>query len=444
MTDKRNHTALDGAAMETLMAAFAPFECRPHLAVAVSGGPDSMALTLLADAWARRRGGRITALTVDHGLRPESAAEAARVGGWLAGRGIAHEILVWDDDKPVTGVQAKARAARYRLLGDWCRRAGVLHVLLAHQQDDQAETFMLRLGAGSGVDGLAAMSGVRETSHMRLLRPLLTVPRRALLATLTGHGQDWIDDPSNDDPTYARVRIRQSLARGDGVDIPILAETTIRMAGARMALESEASRQMARCCRVLGSGYARLDAGALFDSEDEISLRVLARVLMCIGGREHAPALAKLERLHDSLKGATLGRLPGATLGRCRVVADAPGGISVFRESRGLPVPLRIDAGQTVHWDGRFSLRLGAVAAGPVSLGPLGEDGWSNLLKTAPEVRAASVPRTVALTLPTLSDAAGIATVAYLYKRDDGAPAFDLAGFHPPQTLSAVGFAVAN
>ncbi|HZD25370.1 MAG TPA: tRNA lysidine(34) synthetase TilS, partial [Alphaproteobacteria bacterium] len=158
---------LTAAEFAALMAPFAPFEATPALAVAVSGGADSLALALLADGWARRRGGVATALTVDHGLRPEAAAEARRVGRWLAARGIPHRILRWRGDKPATAVQAKARAARYALLADWCRRHGVLHLLTAHHRGDQAETVLMRLAHGSGVDGLAGMARQRRLEGLR-------------------------------------------------------------------------------------------------------------------------------------------------------------------------------------------------------------------------------------------------------------------------------------
>jgi tRNA(Ile)-lysidine synthase len=138
------------------------WEHEPFLAVAVSGGADSLALTLLADRWARERGGQICALTVDHRLRPESGEEIRRLQGWLSARAIRHEILAWSGDKPVTGIQEAARAARYALLDDWCRAHGCLHLLTAHHREDQADTYLLRRRAGSGANGLAGMSAIRD------------------------------------------------------------------------------------------------------------------------------------------------------------------------------------------------------------------------------------------------------------------------------------------
>jgi tRNA(Ile)-lysidine synthase len=173
------------------LARIGGFEPSPFIAVAVSGGPDSLALTILADRWARRHGGCAWALTVDHRLRPESAAEARQLGTWLAARGIPHAILAWQDAKPFSGVQEAARAARYRLLGEWCVARGCLHLLTAHHREDQAETYLIRRRAGSGPDGLAAMAAVRELPGLRLVRPLLGVARARLAVLLDNEGQSY-------------------------------------------------------------------------------------------------------------------------------------------------------------------------------------------------------------------------------------------------------------
>ena len=197
-----------------LMARFAPFESKPVLAAAVSGGPDSMALALLADRWARKRGGSVVALTVDHRLRHGSGAEAHRVASWMKHRGIRHHVLRRRGDAPVGNVQAKARQARYELLSQWCRRHGVLHLLLAHHRDDQAETVLLRLARGSGVDGLAAMSPVAETPDLRHLRPLLALPRDRLLATLAAQAPGLDRGPKQPRPCIRTHPCPVAVGRG--------------------------------------------------------------------------------------------------------------------------------------------------------------------------------------------------------------------------------------
>ena len=228
------------------MERFAPFENSPHLAVAVSGGADSMALCLLAHDWAVARGGRVTALTVDHGLRPASAKEAAQVGSWISACGIEHHILRWQGEKPASAVQNSARVARYRLLCEWCRQANVLHLLLGHHADDQSETVLHRLVRGSGIFGLAGMSALVETSEVRLLRPLLSCRPAALRSLLTERGQDWLEDPSNRDPRFARTHVRSvqpSLATV-GLTRSVLLAAAAQMAATRSVVQEAVVRSL--------------------------------------------------------------------------------------------------------------------------------------------------------------------------------------------------------
>ena len=236
------------------MASLGPFEPSPRIAVGVSGGPDSLALCLLADRWARARGGMVFGLTVDHRLRPESGAEAAQVRRWLAARAIAHRTLPWRGSRRAGVSQEEARAARLALLTGWCRRVGALHLLLGHQREDQAETALQRLVRGSGIDGLAAMASIRLAldpggSGARLLRPLLPVPRDALIATLVHWNQPWIDDSSNRDARHARPRLAAALARlgAEGLSAERLARTAGRAAGDRAALDRLCTDLLAAC-----------------------------------------------------------------------------------------------------------------------------------------------------------------------------------------------------
>lgn len=275
---------LDDEGFASLMAALGPFEPRPRLAVGLSGGSDSLALCLLADRWARARGGTVAALTVDHRLRRESTQEAATVGQWLQAHGIEHTVLPWLGEKPGTGIQAAARAARYRLLVEACRERGILHLLLAHHREDQAETVLQRLASGSGIDGLAAMAPVQAKGGVRLLRPLLTVPKARLRATLQQQGQMWIEDPANRDPVFARARLRASagvLAR-EGLNAPRLGRLASRMARASASLEREAARVAAGRATIYPWGGVRLARSVFADCDEEIGLRLLTRALMTV------------------------------------------------------------------------------------------------------------------------------------------------------------------
>lgn len=420
--------------------ALGPFEAAPLLAVGVSGGADSLGLTLLADAWARARGGRVVALTVDHGLRPEAAEEARQVGRWLAPLGIDHVILRHDGPRPKGDLQAAARALRYRLLLGWCRDNACLHLLLAHHRDDQAETLLLRLARGSGVSGLAGMAAVSYRAEARLLRPLLDVPRAALEATLRARGQDWLHDPSNDDPAFARVRLRRAgpLLAGLGLDAARLATTAGRLGRARRAIDSAVDALLAEAVEIDPRGWARLDPAPLRRAPEEVALRLLADVTSAIGGRAHPPREARVLRALERL-GAP------ATMQGCRLVPDRDGRLLVVREARGLDVRHGLRAGDTVFWDGRFRVDLGPLAES-LTVRALGRRGWSGI---AEAVRA-DVPTVARTTLPALFDAQGLLSVPLLGYNRDQAPGPGDPGtvarmvFAPSRAAGTLGFRLAR
>ena len=305
--------ALTSQAFALLMAPFAPFENHPVLAVAVSGGRDSLALALLASEWAKARGGAIVALIVDHGLRPAAAREAKVTRELLARRGIEAAILCWSGAKPTHGLQEAARAARYGLLFEACRERGILHLLVAHHADDQAETVAMRAARGSGADGLAGMAALVEQRHARLLRPLLPVPRARLTATLEALGVAWIDDPSNADPRFERVRLRAA----GGIE-----PHDERAGEQRARREGQLARAAVEVLEVddeLGldrASFGRLGAGA--------KAGLLSRAVQAVGGRDHPPRRERLERAVGRLCGAAMrgksGKSQDFTLSECRLM----------------------------------------------------------------------------------------------------------------------------
>lgn len=419
------------AGFAAVMARLGPWETAPRLAVAVSGGADSLALTLLADGWARSRGGSVLALTVDHGLRPEAATEARQVGGWLAAQGIAHRILRWDGDKPAHGLQAAARQARYALLRRAAAEAGLLHLMLAHHRDDQSETLLQRLTRGSGVDGLAAMSPIVELPELRLLRPLLDVPRVALQAFLAAQGQDWVEDPSNRSDAYQRVRMRGFL-QAEGLEAQRLAATSRAMGRARQALEEAVADLTARAVDLHPAGFLTIAPRILRAAPDEVGLRLLANCCRCISGAEaYPPRLEKLERLLAELDGLTGRR----SFGGCLIAPSRGGRLLISRETARLAPAVSVDGAGWRHWDGRFRLRLSGPGRG--QLGALGADGLAELRAQGVAVPFAA---SVAVALPALKDSAGVSAVPHLrYKRVGAkglvcesaifAPARPLAGF---------------
>ncbi|ARJ65110.1 tRNA lysidine(34) synthetase TilS [Magnetospirillum sp. ME-1] len=403
-----------------LMAPLGPFESQPRLGVAVSGGADSLALALLADRWAKERGGDVLALTVDHGLRPESAAEAEWVGGWLAAQGIAQRILTWTGEKPRSDLQAAARAARYRLLGEACAEEGILHLLLAHHRDDQAETLLLRLGRGSGLDGLSAMAPERPTAWGRLLRPLLGTPRARLEATLREQGQDWISDPSNANPAFARVRLRRlaPVLAAEGLSAERLAATARSLARAQDAIDAMVAQAAARHVVLDPAGYARLNAAALSELPDEVGLRLLSRLLLCVGGEAHTPRLERLERLYDAVRS---GLETARTLAGCRIVPQR-GGVVICREPERVEGLLPLVAGALIRWDGRFEAVVAADAPPGLRLGALGLQGRRKVRELLGRTRPEPVPACACPTLPALYHELGILAVPHLgYNREEAA-----------------------
>lgn len=431
------------AEFKTLMAIGGPFEASPHVAVGVSGGLDSMALCLLLDRWARERGGRVTALTVDHGLRPESTSESTVVGGWLGARGIAHAVLGWSGAKPTRGIQAAAREARHALLGDWCQRAGVLHLALAHHRDDQAETFLQRLGRGSGVAGLSAMSPLTVRAFGRLLRPLLDIPRERLAATLADFAQPWIEDPSNHDPAYGRVRVRATLLPGlaaEGITRDRLAHTAMRLGRAREALEEQATALVARAVDVDPMGFAWVDAAALAAAPAEIGLRVLARLLAAIGGAAYPPRHARLERLYTALATDSLGG--GCTLGGCRI-GPYRGRLLVCREAAGIAGRVAVLPSDRVRWDRRFLIRTGASLPEGCFVAALGEKGWAAVAAASQQKPHTAVPQPVRATLPALFFMEEVLAVPHLSYSQRGEERGAVA-FSPDISLTYLGRPLAS
>lgn len=362
-----------------------------------------MALCLLADRWVRARGGALLALSVDHGLRPDSVVEARTVADWLGARRIAHRVLPWRDHELRGSVQASARTARYRLLEGACAEDGILHLLLAHTRDDQAETVLLRLSKGSGIDGLAAMATVRETAEIRLLRPFLGIDKVRLRATCRGFRQEWVEDPSNTARHYARGRLRRTSAAlaEEGLTPDRLADTARRAGRARSALEAGAAALMSRAVSIYPEGYATVDRALLIQAPEELALRTLSRCLLTVGAGDHPPRLERLERLYRALRGDEGGR----TLAGCRVVPDRAGGVLICREpaaTRAGPLEAWPDGSVApIRWDGRF--RIGPPA-GPLPAGleirRLGVPGRSILRSLG--MLAERVPAMAMLSMPGL------------------------------------------
>ena len=296
-------------------ALFAGWQQAPGLVLAVSGGPDSIALMWLAVRWrsALSRGPRLLAATVDHGLRPEAAREARQVKELARQLGIPHRTMRWSGEKPKSGVPAAARTARYRLLANLARQSGASHVLTAHTRDDQAETLLMRLLRGSGIGGLAAMARESEREGVLIARPFLTIAKSQLIATLQKAGIGYADDPTNRDARFTRPRIRAVIEdlRAEGGDARNLARLASRLARANAAIEilaDGAARYLALKDEATASSQAasaaqrnaNFEAAAFAGLPEEIRLRLLLRAIDRIG-HEGPAELGKAEVLLAAL-----------------------------------------------------------------------------------------------------------------------------------------------
>jgi len=293
---------------------FSDLQAIPVIMLAVSGGPDSTALMILAARWrdTLKAKPKLIAVTVDHGLRKESRQEAAAVARLARKLKIAHRTLHWRGRKPTTGLQEAARAARYCLLGEAAHKVKAVHILTAHTLDDQAETVLIRMSRGSGLTGLGAMTRSSILPHnaahaVTLVRPFLDIPKARLIATLRATGIPYADDPSNRDPRFTRVRLRAMMGAlaEEGLDANRLAQLARRLKRAENAIEATVDRAADELIVDLPASVA-IESRKFAGLPAEIALRLLARVLTSVGD-EGPVELGKLEALKSALDSAQNG-----------------------------------------------------------------------------------------------------------------------------------------
>ena len=404
------------------MAALGPFEAAPRLAAGVSGGPDSMALALLADAWTRAAGGTVLALIVDHGLRGESAAEAATAAARLARRGIAARVLTIGGLRPGPALAERARSARLRALTEACAAEGILHLLLGHHRLDQAETVLIRALGGSGPAGLAGIAALTEWASVRVLRPLLGFPPSALRAMLIDAGAEWISDPSNRDRSALRPRLR--LARHDhggcGAATVALAAASAASAQARAEAVHAAAECLAERASIHPEGYCVLSR-----RDQPIRADALAALLQMIAGAPYPPPTASVAALAAAPGPATLAgvrMLPAGCLGP---------GLLLVRESAAMAPAVAAVPGAV--WDRRFRLRPDARVPEGATLGGLGDES-ARLRRLSP------LPAAVLRTLPALRTGGALLAVPHLLYPDRQSCACIPLVFSPPIPAAATAF----
>ncbi len=357
---------------------FAPLKSFSKIALAVSGGADSICLLLTFNEWKSRShwAGSCEVLTVDHQLRAESRSEAGFVETLSEELGNPVFVLSWVDEKPSSGVQEAARDARYKLMANHLAQSRSEVVVLAHHLDDQAETFLDRLTRGSGVFGLSAMAPDEQNGpeNLRLLRPFLEVPKSRLVKTLEDRGQPWCEDPSNGDLKYKRSRLRQIAEHlsAEGLTPHRIATTAKQLRRTRAALESVLAHIFFDHVEEHSAGPNRLAKDAYKEQPEEFRLRLLILMIERVTGRIHQPKLRKIEALDRWIMADGKGR---QTLGGT-VLDVSRDRITAWKEVGRIPPKILDGVSGSGCWDNRFNYFIGSENTGmegvlPLCLGPL-------------------------------------------------------------------------
>lgn len=384
-----------------LMLRFFPQMPRSRLGLAVSGGPDSMALALLAKGWSAAQSMPLPlAFIVDHGLRSSSADEARLVKTRLQQLGIEAEILPWDHGPIAAKLHQEARKARYRLLIEACKKRGIDHLAFAHQRDDQAETILMRFAKGTGIDGLAGIPFESRLDGVHILRPLLTVPKSRLIATCAAAGIGFVTDPSNDLEKFARGRLRRvmPLLANEGLTVERLVDFAVRATEARDALAHYTLEFLADASRQSAYGEIVIDKKKLLAVPRAIALRGLGLALQTIHASDYAPRHESLSLLLDALgPDKTISR---KSLNGC-LVGERGGDVILIREFSAIHDMIPVQGGDRVLWDGRWRVSLPADG-GVFELRALGNPSRELLDRLAPGLRHKVPQGSVRAVLPAL------------------------------------------
>lgn len=360
------------------------------LAVAVSGGADSLALTLLLHDFVGQRSGKLTALTVDHGLRKESSQEAQSLHRILESRGITHHILTWSGEKPVAALQEKARHKRYDLLESWCFENQHRTLFLGHHALDQNETYCMRVRQGSGLLGLACMRPLTPRQRVTLVRPFLTCQKAQLEATLRARSLDWVEDPSNDNSMFERIFWRKILK-----DLPDFHPPISCFQGVRCAYAGWVDRYLNKNATLSPLGYLVLDKAPFQQLPHSFQDILFSSLLKTYGVGKYPPSTETLHRLIAKLKGADF---TAATAHGLKISSHKKAFL-VAREYKAITheVP---HGGKPFVWDKRFLIHIPKAAQGIVKA--IGEKGWVRLLNHTPALKEIDIPRPVLWALPAL------------------------------------------
>ncbi|MDG1738036.1 MAG: tRNA lysidine(34) synthetase TilS [Paracoccaceae bacterium] len=358
------------------------------LGLAVSGGGDSLALLHLAVDWASQQSAKVFVYTVDHGLRPEAATEAAFVGDLCRQLGVTHKVLNWTGWDGAGNLPQEARRARYRLIAEAANEDGVKTIALGHTQDDQAETFLMALTRRSGVDGLAGMPRCKADHGVNWIRPLLDVSRSTLRSYLTEADQKWIEDPTNEDTAYERVRMRNAKDELGmlGLSADAMSAVAQNMQSVQSALREVTQSAKRDICTPI-SGAVRLNRKLFLAQPEEIKRRLVVDCLRYVAPNAAAPRREALKPLLIDPDAKD------ASLSGCLVLFK-PDAIWIVREPNAVKA---LESEVEAHWDGKWRVK-GPLSEHNLVIRALGEEG----LKCFPDWRDAGLPRPAMLASPSI------------------------------------------
>lgn len=384
-------------------------------AVAVSGGADSMALALLLAEWGKQNGKHVTALIFDHRIRPESTKEAEQVKKILKAQGIKAEILTTPERIGKRNLQAEARKYRYAALADYCREKQCRYLFTAHHADDQLETMLMRLARGSGLEGLSGIAPVSAMGNITLIRPLLSVSKEELIATLNARKCSWMEDPSNYSAAYARNRMRKvtSLLKEEGLTANRIATTATHLQSALGFIREEVTRFLQDQIHFSPAGYASFDATAFANANSEITFRALKRIVAYVTGNEDPLRAESLLPLHENLR---TGLEKSATVAGIQFYPHPKAGlIYCLRELKNTGEDISISHNKTIIWDDRFIGQSSKIPHKPLRIGCLEAAGVAALpaeILRRKEIK--DLPRRVLATFPAIRGVEALLAVPHI------------------------------
>ena len=397
-----------------VMDTLGPYEKNPHLAVAVSGGSDSLCLAILAQEWANNRGGKITALIVDHGLRKNSGKECKETQNILKKRKIFSHCFKWKLSKiPKKGVQEKAREFRYNIFEDWCFKKNIVHLLVAHHFEDQKETFFMRLNDNSNIYGLACMPKILFKKKIRILRPLLDLKKKEIIKYLKEKKVNWIEDPTNVSSKYSRNRLRKILPKLEkkGLTDNKLKKILKRAQKERKKIENKLADWLNKYVDINSLGYASINFSSLKLLNKDDFIFIFSRILNMISGSFYVPKSKYVYNFYKKINSNET--INDRNLGGCHIFFFKEKLYvcrEIFKKDRKQKINFQFNK---IVWDNRFEIEqkknknflLKKELGKSVFIEQLQKDGWNEiLLKNEKLKKEFMIPNKIILSLPAIKN----------------------------------------